>query len=362
MLAPGDPAPWFTARSTVNPQFVFDTEAGRYVVLCFFGSAAHPIARRILDEVERSHARFDGSNAVFFGVSTDPEDESQGRVKKEHPGVVYFWDFDGAISRAYGAAPPDGSPGPYRPHTLVLSPTLRAMAVAPFDDSPERHIARVLAFLDTQPPARSPRGHAPVLIVPWVFEPAVCRHLIDLYEKNGGEESGFMREVDGKTVGFTNPAFKRRRDCNITDEALIRELQLRLHRRLVPEIKKAFQFNATRIERHIVACYDAADGGHFKAHRDNTTKGTAHRRFAVTINLNAEEYEGGNLMFPEFGTTAYRAPTGGAVVFGCSLLHEAMPVTRGRRYAFLPFLYDDAAARIREANLQFLAPKQEGKE
>jgi hypothetical protein len=29
-------------------------------------------------------------------------------------------------------------------------------------------------------------------------------------------------------------------------------------------------------------------------------------------------------------------------------------VTRGRRYAFLPFLYDDAAARIREANNKFL--------
>ena len=29
-------------------------------------------------------------------------------------------------------------------------------------------------------------------------------------------------------------------------------------------------------------------------------------------------------------------------------------MTRGRRYAFLPFLYDDAAAKIREANNRFL--------
>jgi hypothetical protein len=33
-----------------------------------------------------------------------------------------------------------------------------------------------------------------------------------------------------------------------------------------------------------------------------------------------------------------------------SLLHEARPVTAGRRYAFLPFLYDEAAARLRLAN------------
>jgi peroxiredoxin len=40
LLTVGEPAPWFTARSINNPRFHFDTIAGRYVVLCFFGSAA----------------------------------------------------------------------------------------------------------------------------------------------------------------------------------------------------------------------------------------------------------------------------------------------------------------------------------
>jgi predicted 2-oxoglutarate/Fe(II)-dependent dioxygenase YbiX len=123
-------------------------------------------------------------------------------------------------------------------------------------------------------------------------------------------------------------------------------------------IQRAFQFDPTRIERWLVACYNGdGEGGHFRAHRDNTTKGTAHRKFAVTINLNAEDYDGGDLRFPEFGRRLYRAPTGGAVVFSCSLLHEALPVTRGKRYAFLPFLYDDAAARLRERNLGHVTPE-----
>ena len=75
---------------------------------------------------------------------------------------------------------------------------------------------------------------------------------------------------------------------------------------------------------------------------------------AVTINLNAEDYEGGDLAFPEFGALTYRPATGDAVVFSCSLLHEALPVTRGRRYAFLPFLYDEATARLRQANRQYV--------
>jgi len=135
-------------------------------------------------------------------------------------------------------------------------------------------------------------------------------------------------------------------------------LRERLAKRLIPALRQAFQFEATRVERFIVSCYDAGEGGFFRAHRDNTTRGTAHRRFAVTVNLNAEEFEGGELRFPEFGPRSYRAPTGGAVVFSCSLLHEAMPVTKGRRYAFLPFLYDESGARIREQNLRFVGAEQ----
>ncbi len=105
--------------------------------------------------------------------------------------------------------------------------------------------------------------------------------LIDYYDQHGGQESGFMREVDGKTVMVLDPSFKRRRDQEILDEKLRNAAMFRIHDRLIPEIQKAYQFKVTRIERHIVACYDSTSGGYFSPHRDNTTKGTAHRRFAV---------------------------------------------------------------------------------
>jgi len=107
----------------------------------------------------------------------------------------------------------------------------------------------------------------------------------------------------------------------------------------------AYEHRVNHIERYLVSCYDAADQGVFRPHRDNTTHGTAHRRFACSLNLNAD-FEGGDLRFAEFGSATYRPPPGGAVVFSCSLMHEALPVTRGRRYAFLPFFYDDAGAEV----------------
>jgi hypothetical protein len=42
------------------------------------------------------------------------------------------------------------------------------------------------------------------------------------------------------------------------------------------------------------------------------------------------------------------------VVFSCALMHEALPVTRGTRYCTLPFLYDEAAAKLRAGNAAFL--------
>src|SRR5262249_14991208 len=139
----------------------------------------------------------------------------------------------------------------------------------------------------------------------------------------------------------------------IADQEMVKQIQARFTRRIVPEILKVHQFKVTRMERYIVACYAAEDEAHFGAHRDNTTKGTAHRRFAVSVNLN-DEFEGGEVSFPEYGPRGFKPPSGGAVVFSCSLLHAVTNVTRGRRYAFLPFLYDDAAAKIREANNAFL--------
>jgi hypothetical protein len=244
---------------------------------------------------------------------------------------------------------------------VVLDPFMRVLAHLPFQEA-EPYAEALGALLASLPPSNLHAGRetpAPVLVLPRVFEPEFCRTLIDLYEERGGESSGFMREVEGKTIGILDDKFKRRKDFVFDSqdefEALREAVRARVSRRLIPAIYKAFQFKVSRIERFIVACYDAEAGGFFRPHRDNTTLGTAHRQFAVTINLNADEFEGGELRFPEFGPQSYRAPTGGAVVFSCGLLHEALPVTRGRRYACLPFLYNEEGAEIRRRNRHVLS-------
>jgi peroxiredoxin/predicted 2-oxoglutarate/Fe(II)-dependent dioxygenase YbiX len=351
-LLPGDHAPWFHAPAlSGSPSYAFSSVAGRHIMMLFFGSAANEQVQSALGTVKQHRNLLDDRQACFFGITVDPQDEQQARIEQQLPGIRFLLDYDGAVSSLYGVM----SEGKYGPRWIVLDPSLRHLATFPLSNGEQ-------AFRFLESCLKQPAGDqwAPVLKVPAVLEPDLCRTLIDYYETKGGTESGFMREIGGKTVGLLDAKMKRRKDAIIEDVELKRAVIARLNRRLVPAIARAFQFEATRIERYIVACYQAEEG-YFRAHRDNTTKGTAHRKFAVTINLNAGEYEGGDLRFPEFGDRPYRAPTGGAVVFSCSLLHEALPVTSGRRYAFLPFLYDDAGAKVREENARFLESGSEYK-
>jgi hypothetical protein len=228
---------------------------------------------------------------------------------------------------------------------------LRAIANIPWDYA-AGHAQAVRETLRGLPSVDDSAGvplTAPVLIVPRVLDYSLCEFLIKLYDNVGGEDSGFMLDVAGKTLTTVDHRLKRRGDLTVALPEVREAIRGQIVRRLLPAVERYFQFEATRMDRYIVACYDSAVGAHFYRHRDNVNTGARHRRFAVSINLN-RDFEGGDLIFAEFGRKKYRTPYGGAVVFSCGALHEVMPVTRGRRYAFLAFLYNEADAALREAN------------
>ena len=63
-------------------------------------------------------------------------------------------------------------------------------------------------------------------------------------------------------------------------------------------------------------------------------------------------FDGGEISFPEYSLRTFKAGPGAAIVFSASILHQVSQVTRGRRYVFLTFLFDEEAERVRQANLQ----------
>jgi predicted 2-oxoglutarate/Fe(II)-dependent dioxygenase YbiX/peroxiredoxin len=350
----GEPAPFFTAETDGIANYSIEVAAGRWIVLMVFGTLGAEACRAAHDQVLARRTIFNDADAAFYGVSVDMKDRFERGLANAPFGLRYFWDFDQKISRLYGLV--DG--GHLRPATFLIDRSFRVVAAEPIEatgavlDQLEREIAAEPA-LDQSP-------YAPVLTLPRIFEPEVCTALIDYFNAREPSESGFAAEVGGRTFDLVNPALKRRQDVTVEEAELVASLKHKLETRLLPMVKRAFGWQATEIERYLITRYGEHDQGFFSPHRDDVTAGTAHRKFAVTLNLNTGEYEGGELRFPEFGRRTYQPPAGGATVFSCALLHEATPVTRGVRYAFVPFLYDEAGAKLRRANLALVGEAQGG--
>ncbi|MBV6656713.1 MAG: 2OG-Fe(II) oxygenase [Devosiaceae bacterium] len=350
----GEAIPLCYSATRTNPRFAFGSLGGRYVLLGFLPAPEHPDFAKMMGPMRRAMDVFDAANRVVALATAMENSRTHPELLAVDGSLLVFHDDARGIHDTFGVTGANRPAAQQNmPHGwFVLDPSMRVMAMFSADVTD-----KALDMLEALPDPMLHAGvgtPAPVLIIPRVFEPDFCKALLAYYTKQGGEASGVTRERDGKTLVELDNSAKKRFDCLIEDEALRRAAMQRVYWRLAPQIQKAFQFKVTRMERYIVCCYDAETGGYFKAHRDNTTKGTAHRRFAVSINLNAEEFGGGGVMFPEYSKTIYNPPTGGALVFSCSILHEALPITSGQRYAFLPFLYDDAAAEIRRANNAFL--------
>jgi len=208
----------------------------------------------------------------------------------------------------------------------------------------ERHVLPVRSTLGPAAamlplPAAQTLGIAPVLQVPGVFEPELCAALIRHLEVDcgGGDVSAVLVMQDGEQRLQVDPGIKQRRETIPRDPQLEARMHERLMRRALPEIVRVFNFEVRRRDPFKLLAYPE-NAGYFHAHRDNETPDVAHRRFALSVNLNQGDYTGGEFRYPEFGPHLFSPPTGAALVFSCSMLHEVRPVERGTRYAMTTFL------------------------
>jgi hypothetical protein len=243
-LSVGELAPRFTAGSPANPKFHFSTLPGRYVLLAFLPN--DPGARAaMVAAAEPWLGLFSDDRLVLFRVVRDAETIA---TAQNATGLRWFFDPDGEINRLYGAL---GADGAERPFWLLLDPMLRVLDQAAPDEG-QAFFERVSRLPNPDLHAGAPLS-APVAVIPRVLDPEICRRLIDTYEAEGGQRSGVMRDIGGKTVGVLD-GMKSRRDVTIADDELRQMILRRISRRLAPEIKRVFNFDPTRVERHIVAC------------------------------------------------------------------------------------------------------------
>ncbi len=346
----GETVPFCYTTTRSNDRFALDSLGGRYTLLGFLPNEASKEYALMLAQMTRALAIFDPARRVVALATNAPNARSNQDLRQIDGTLLIFYDENNTLHDAFGVTGVTRFPNEQTMQAgwFLIDRNLRVLATfAPGDT------AKALDTLDNLDDVLSQAADetpAPVVIVPRVFEADFCRTLLDYVDATESVAATDLQDSVPGTHAHPSDASKMRVDCRIDDESIRQAAMHRIYWRLAPQIEKAFQFKVTRMERYVVGCYDSQMGGHFHAHRDNQSLTTAHRRFAVSINLNTEEFEGGGTVFPEYSNAVYAPPTGGALIYSCTILHEILPVTLGRRYAFVPFLYDDAAAAVRKAN------------
>ncbi|HUO23770.1 MAG TPA: 2OG-Fe(II) oxygenase [Caulobacteraceae bacterium] len=320
-LSVGDRVPGVFGATADGRVYSLDVQAGRPTLMLALGGLDAEGARALMARVRQAlpqvrAAGGDIAPLAPIGVFAKAADLMADDL------IVHVADASGLESATF-----DGRPG-----AVVLDRAGRILDLQPAYPDTD------LAALFAAGAARQIACPAPVLLVPDVAPPDLRRALIAHFEASPHAPGVMASYVDGQAQARVDLGKKRRRDMELETGSPIHQVAMGLIAgRVVPEIKRAFQKDIGFADRILLARYDD-DGGYFRRHRDNASPQVAFREFAVSLNLNTHEYEGGELLFPEYDDHRYNPPAGAAVVFSASLLHEAAPVTRGSRYVLLTFL------------------------
>jgi predicted 2-oxoglutarate/Fe(II)-dependent dioxygenase YbiX len=215
-------------------------------------------------------------------------------------------------------------------------------------EDPTAGLAALARLRADAPSAGRPAQPPPVLLIPDVLDATQCRAMIDLWRTRQEEGAVGTTGADGRSLNRAKET-RRCRDHTILDPRLNRVIGQTIARRIAPEVAKAFAFRLTNAENYYVVGYEATRGDFFRPHRDNANPAFGHRRFAMTLSLNAGDYTGGGVRFPEYDPAPIDPPRGGAVVFSCSLLHEAVEVEAGTRFILSNFFWGSAEEAQRKA-------------
>jgi predicted 2-oxoglutarate/Fe(II)-dependent dioxygenase YbiX len=327
-LAIGDRVPGIFGATADGRVYSLDVQAGRPTLVIALGSVDADGARPLLARIAQALPQVQAAGGDIAPLAPIGAFARAPDLQIGSP-IIYVADASGLESASLAD----------QPAAIVLDRAARILDIQPV--GPEVDLAALYGAALAPIARETPRicvSAAPVLIVPNLATPAFCRAVIDHFEASPHSAGVMASYVGGEAQARIDLDKKHRRDIELSAGEPLHEAIMALFAgRIAPEIKRAFQKDITFADRILIARYDD-DGGYFKRHRDNAAPQTAFRQFAVSLNLNTHEYEGGELMFPEYNDHLYNPPAGGAAVFSASLLHEARPVTRGRRYVVLSFL------------------------
>jgi Uncharacterized iron-regulated protein len=335
-LSVGDvAADWSFSTIDGDPlSLLHDSVAGQTKVLLLIGDGE--VCESGIAEFERNVASFAKFGVRVYLVFAH---KAAALRRPRSADAVVLIDQRGEMAASFGSGPAGLTVVVLRANQHLAGIYTGQQSLPPLSEA-----LAICSRLQSERMTRAMAFHPPVLMIPDVFSREECRKLIEIYSTRGQVLVEASQAIDyfGTDYKMKVPDHGRvdRVDHFFYERATLNFILHRL-RRVQVEVAKAFHYRITRHETLRIGRYHGARAGFAYGHRDNGPP-NEHRRFALSINLNTEEFEGGELRFPEFGDQRYRPETGAGFVFSSSLLHEAMQVTAGTRYVLLSFMFGES--------------------
>ena len=202
------------------------------------------------------------------------------------------------------------------PRVYISSPNRRIVSILTCKELSELHKLNLEIYTPTQ-------VHIPYILIEDALDEPLLRKVIDFYNQ---------KKVEGKLTTH-NHATKNR--CHVhPDSELERQIDHKLSRSVLPELKKVFYFDAQYRETYKICSYDSESSGRFHPHRD-TPAPYQHRKFALSLFLN-DDYEGGEFVLCEYGLKI-KPKANTAFIFPGISTHQILPVTKGSRMTIITF-------------------------
>jgi hypothetical protein len=305
-LLPGDRVPDFVLPDPEGTlRYFYKLVTGQPTVLLLPANTAR---QEQWDEIKGFAAvlpELVAEGAALMIVSNDGV-ESLAMVSKAIPApAVWFADIHGVVNLGLRSAAKFDMSGVI---CLVADEDQRLIALR----GPEPgHAAWALDVLRRRPrrEAMALTAVAPVLLLPEVLDAEICGSLVAQLDSAGAAKGAVP----------------------IADPALAERIGRIMLRRIGPEVDKVFSFDDFTFEALMLRRDDAAPEAASDLLRERTEGSDIGRGFSILLDLGTGDYQGGEILFPEYGPHRYLPGTGGAVVYSDTLLRELRPVTAGRR-------------------------------
>ena len=183
----------------------------------------------------------------------------------------------------------------------------------------------------------------PYLTIDNVFSEKLLNKIINFYH---------IKKKNNKLIDHKH--LTKDRSHVYPDLELEKEIDNKLSRTVLSELKKVFYFDAKYRETYKITSYDSVSSGRFHAHRD-TPLPYQHRKYAMSLLLN-DDYEGGELYFPEYGIKI-KPKANTAIIFPGISTHQVLTVTKGSRMAMITFFVNGKTKPIYKIKSHFFDDK-----